>query len=93
MCHGQGVSMGGRLTCLTTQPPLFGQHRPAGAQAAFSDISGAWTGNNKQAYTRNIRHSVRLNFEKLAAGEKEGFVDLLEDGEEGYNYGWLSGDA
>ncbi|KAF7191866.1 hypothetical protein HII31_06911 [Pseudocercospora fuligena] len=93
MCHGQGVSQGGHLTCLTLQPQLFGQHRPAGAQAAFSDISGAWTGNNKQAYTRNIRQSVRLNFEKLAAGVKTGFTDLLKDGEEGYKYGWLSGDA
>ncbi|EME43425.1 glycosyltransferase family 25 protein, partial [Dothistroma septosporum NZE10] len=87
MCHGEGRSQ--KLTCLTSQPQTFQQHRPAGVQHGYSDISGAWGGVNKEAYSKNIRQSVRANFEQLAAGSPVN--DLLQDGAPGYVYTGLGG--
>ena len=70
-------------TCLTVQPQLFQHHRPVGATSAFSDVSESDHGDeyNKQAFTRNIRWSTRLNFPKLVDGETD-YIDLFKDGEE-----------
>lgn len=67
------------LTCLTVQPQIFSHHRRAGDVAAFSDINDR-TGYNEQAYTKNVRWSTRLNFDRLLYGRTD-YVDLFRDGE------------
>ncbi|KAK5119658.1 hypothetical protein LTR85_007487 [Meristemomyces frigidus] len=78
LCHG---SDGRRMmSCLTVQPQLFQHHRPVGRMSSFSDISDHSNGYNAQAFTRNIRWSTRVNFDKLIAGETD-YIDLFKDGE------------
>lgn len=68
-------------TCLTVQPQLFQHHRPVGPKSGFSDISDHGDGFNDQAFTRNVRWSVRLNFPKLISGATD-YIDLFRDGAE-----------
>jgi hypothetical protein len=68
-------------TCLAVQPQFFQHHRPIGLKAGFSDISDHGDGFNDQAFTRNIRWSVRLNFPKLISGSTD-YIDLFGDGAE-----------
>lgn len=75
------------LTCLSVQPQLFQHHRPVGAKASFSDITDHGTEYNTQAYTRNVRWSTRLNFEKLVYGETD-YIDLFRDGEPAPELEW-----
>lgn len=75
-----------RLTCLSVQPQLFQHHRPLGDKSAFSDISNVWSGQNKLAFTRNVRWSTHLNFGKLLAGKTD-YVDLFKDGQEAIDLG------
>ena len=56
-------------TCLTVQPQLFQHHRPVGLRTAFSDISDHGGGYNEHAETKNIRRSVRMNFERLVSND------------------------
>jgi hypothetical protein len=79
VCDGvDGRQLG---TCLTVQPQLFQHHRPVGLKAGFSDISDHGDGFNDQAFTRNVRWSVRLNFPKLISGATD-YIDLFRDGAE-----------
>ncbi len=72
-------STGGKPhNCLTTQPPLFKHHRPAGPGAAMSDITDHGAEYIHKAYTDNIRWSVRMNLDVLLAGGTE-FVDQYPD--------------
>lgn len=73
--------------CLTPRPQIFQHHRPVGKKATFSDISTHGDEINKQAFTRNIRWSTRLNIEKLLTGETD-YVDLFQDGAPAHDYGW-----
>lgn len=68
------------LNCLSVQPTLFDHHRPVAAKSTFSEIGGHGDGYNDQAFTYNIRHSTKLNFPKLVAGETD-YIDLFKDGE------------
>ena len=76
--------------CLSVLPQLFQHHRPAGPKAAFSDISDHGGGVNDRASTANVRWSVRLNFEKLVAGETD-WVDSFPDEGDGGDGEWGSG--
>ncbi|KAK4494106.1 hypothetical protein PRZ48_014404 [Zasmidium cellare] len=69
-----------RHNCLSVQPQLFQHHRAIGHKSAFSGISDHGDGYNKVAFTKNVRWSTRLNFEKLAYGKTD-YVDLFRDGE------------
>lgn len=73
-------------TCLTVQPQLFQHHRPVGSKSTFSDISDHGNDYNEQAFTRNVRWSVRVNFPVLAYGGTN-YVDLFKDGESS-NFGF-----
>ncbi|KAH7053428.1 hypothetical protein B0J12DRAFT_571706 [Macrophomina phaseolina] len=68
------------FTCLTVQPQLFNHHRPAGDTAALSDINDLSGQRNEQGYTKNIRWSTKLNFEKLLSAQTD-YIDLFPDGE------------
>lgn len=67
------------LECLTVQPQLFGHHRRRGERAAESDINER-VGWREQGFTRNVRWSTKLNFDRLLYGRTD-YVDLFEDGE------------
>lgn len=67
-----------RHNCLTVQPSLFRNHRPAGSAQAESDISDHGTEYREKAVTDNIRWSVRLNMEALLEGSME-FSDQYPD--------------
>jgi len=82
VCDGvEGRELG---ICLTVQPQLFQHHRPIGLRAGFSDISDHGNGYNDRAFTRNVRWSVRLNFQQLITGRTD-YTDLFEDGAEKLN--------
>lgn len=67
--------------CLTVQPQLFQYYRPAGNKSSFSDISDYGIDYNEQAFTRNVRWSIRVNFRKLVDGSTD-YIDQFKDGEE-----------
>lgn len=69
-------------TCLTMQPQRFQHHRPVGPRAGFSDISDHGADLNDQAYTSNIRWSVRLNFPKLVSKSSKYIDSFPNDTEE-----------
>jgi hypothetical protein len=78
LCDGE---RGGeaKLTCLTTQPALFTHWRPRGTKKKESDI--ALNGNEwrEKGESRDIRWSVRLNLERWARGEEDGWMDQYPD--------------
>ena len=67
-------------TCLSVQPQLFQHHRPIASKSTFSDISPHGDDMNEVAFTRNVRWSARLNFQKLVDDETD-YIDLYKDGE------------
>lgn len=68
-CEGtQGRTM---ANCLTVQPSLFHHHRPVGPVGFESDIGQHGDGFRDKAYTDMVRWSVRLNAERILAGETE----------------------
>ncbi|CAK4034511.1 glycosyltransferase family 25 [Lecanosticta acicola] len=73
--------------CLTVQPQLFQHHRPVGAKSTFSEIANHGEEYNERAFTRNVRWSTRLNYEKLLYGKTD-FVDLFPDGEPATDLGF-----
>ncbi|KAK4541577.1 hypothetical protein LTR36_007874 [Oleoguttula mirabilis] len=75
------------LTCLSVQPQLFQHHRAVGSKASYSDISEHEEEYNPQAFTRNVRWSTRLNFEKLINNETD-YLDLYKDGEPALDFGF-----
>ncbi|EME40818.1 glycosyltransferase family 25 protein [Dothistroma septosporum NZE10] len=79
MCDG----LFGRPThsCISVQPQLFQHHRPVGPKSKFSGISDHGDGFNEHAYTRNIRWSTRINFDKLVYGQTD-YIDSYQDGQE-----------
>lgn len=78
MCDGTNDRP--RHDCLTVQPQLFQHHRAVGLKSMFSGISDHGSGYNEVAFTKNIRWSTRLNFEKLVYGETD-YIDHFRDGE------------
>lgn len=60
-------------TCLTVQPAYMFHHRQAGSMKADSDTeSGGQNGEVRaQAYTPNMRYSVRLNLEGILRGDTQ----------------------
>lgn len=82
-----GVNGRDMMTCLSVQPQLFQHHRPVGAKSSFSDISDHGTEYNEVAFSRNIRWSTRVNFEKLLAGQTD-YIDHFKDGEPGTTLGF-----
>jgi hypothetical protein len=76
----QDVDDRGRPACLSVQPQLFQHHRPRGSRAGESDISPHGNEFNEVAFSRHIRWSTRVNFEKLVKGETD-YIDLFKDGD------------
>jgi hypothetical protein len=68
------------LNCLTTRPPLFYHHRPAGRSDVDSDITASMNkpGTRKKGITTWIRWSVKLNIGKLLRGRTD-FDDQFPD--------------
>lgn len=64
--------------CLGVLPQLFDHYRRIGPKSADSDISPAPDQSRKEAYTYNIRQSVRLNMGQIVRGETE-YVDQWPD--------------
>ncbi|KAH8736639.1 hypothetical protein BGZ61DRAFT_411456 [Ilyonectria robusta] len=56
--------------CLAIQPPIFNPHRTRGPKEDTSNIDSKWSGWWDTAETRMTRWSVRLNADKIIAGEK-----------------------
>ncbi|KAL1616924.1 hypothetical protein SLS54_008129 [Diplodia seriata] len=80
LCDGSEEGReGAMLECLSVQPQVFGHHRRAGDRRGESDINER-EGWNDRAYTKNVRWSTRLNFERLLEGRSD-YVDLFRDGE------------
>ncbi|KAI9865766.1 MAG: hypothetical protein M1824_000026 [Vezdaea acicularis] len=69
VCEGQNGYV--YLNCLTVQPPLFNQHRPAGKVSAYSDISSWGDEVKDKAETSFVRWSARMNLKKLLDGETD----------------------
>lgn len=71
------------FTCLAPHPEIFAQHRVKGNRARLTDnLPDGDMGNEEgSAYSRNIRWSTKMNFDRLISG-KEDYVDLFKDGEE-----------
>ncbi|QIX00324.1 hypothetical protein AMS68_005841 [Peltaster fructicola] len=76
-CDGSGRPV---HTCLTVQPQLFQHHRSVGPVSHGSDISEHNDGYIRQAYTKNVRWSARLNIPVLLNGSTD-YIDLFKDGE------------
>lgn len=65
------------MLCFTSQPQIFGTHRPAGDTSRWSNISPQSdlpTEEVKDPYTTNVRWSTQSNFGKLVNGETD-FVE------------------
>ncbi|EGP84767.1 unnamed protein product [Zymoseptoria tritici ST99CH_1A5] len=74
-CAGHGGRS--QLLCFTSQPQIFGTHRPAGDTSRWSNISPQSdlpTEEVKDPYTTNVRWSTQSNFGKLVNGETD-FVE------------------
>ncbi|KAF7553109.1 hypothetical protein G7Z17_g3869 [Cylindrodendrum hubeiense] len=56
--------------CLAIQPPIFNPHRTRGPKEDTSNIDSKWSGWWDTAETRMTRWSVRLNADKIIAGEE-----------------------
>ena len=65
LCHGVDGRMA--ASCLTVQPQLFQQHRPAGIRRLFSDIDDHGDTFNPHAFSMNIVQSVKAGFEEILA--------------------------
>ncbi|KAK4501052.1 hypothetical protein PRZ48_006858 [Zasmidium cellare] len=79
MAQGFCDGWGGRPInkCLSSVPPLFSSHRPAGNASAHSDI-GHHQGHVDKAYSKNVRWSTRLNLGKLVEGRTD-YIDSYKD--------------
>jgi GR25 family glycosyltransferase involved in LPS biosynthesis len=64
--------------CYTVQPQYFNHYRPVGRTRYYSDINEWEDKHNSQAFTNNIRWSMRMNLEKLTEGESD-LVDQYPD--------------
>ena len=73
-CQG-GWDGGMPHPCWAVVPPLFAQHRAAGAENRDSDIQGVNDNVRERGFTKNIQRSVRLNARKLLADPPEEIVD------------------
>lgn len=66
--------LGRRGPCLATQPPLMGQHRPAGDITKDFEINSPWfdgvSGTRDKGFTDNIRHSAQENIANMAYGDE-----------------------
>ncbi|KAI0125301.1 hypothetical protein BJ170DRAFT_637217 [Xylariales sp. AK1849] len=62
--------------CLAVQPPLVSHHY---AKGGSSDIKGQGGGYIKTAGTLYIRHSVRMNIDKLVTGRLDELTDQWQD--------------
>lgn len=67
-----------RANCVSVQPPLFMNHRPAGPKSGFSDIDDPIPDFNYVPVTRNIRLSTKMNLKSLVLGSTE-LVDQWPD--------------
>ncbi|KAK7398076.1 hypothetical protein QQX98_012562 [Neonectria punicea] len=56
--------------CLAIQPPIFNPHRTRGPKEDTSNIDSKWSGWWDTAETRMTRWSVRLNADRIIAGEE-----------------------
>ncbi|KAK7422149.1 hypothetical protein QQZ08_009617 [Neonectria magnoliae] len=65
--------------CLAVQPPIFNPHRTRGPKGDTSNIDSKWEGDGwwDTAETRMTRWSVRLNADRIIAGEE--MVDQFPD--------------
>lgn len=73
-----GVAGQAKPVCLTTLPQLFNHYRRRGLKEADSDINEEAGAIRTEAFTRNIRHSVRLNMQRILAGSTD-YVDQWPD--------------
>lgn len=68
ICDGvEGRSL---AKCYSVQPQYFQQHRPEGPKSAYSNID-IYDGYNARPYTKNIRHSMRLNSLPMIEGRTD----------------------
>ncbi|ORY15577.1 hypothetical protein BCR34DRAFT_622801 [Clohesyomyces aquaticus] len=75
LLHRPSKDKGRERVCLTSQPPIFAHHHPMDGE---SDIGGLGGGYATKYETKYLRHSVRMNLEKIVRGEKE-LVDQWPD--------------
>jgi GR25 family glycosyltransferase involved in LPS biosynthesis len=70
----------GERKCITSQPPIFAHHHPAGGR---SNIGGLGGGYATSVETKYLRLSVRMNLQALVRG---GGPEELEDGYKDIGY-------